>query len=80
MAKEKAATWNELYDELDTMEGERKIYRIAAERDKKTKDMENAKTIKDENGTLLTDPEKVKTRWNEYCQKLLNEENDRNPT
>ena len=34
VAEEKAAAWIELYDELDTKEGERKIYRIAAERDK----------------------------------------------
>ena len=37
-------------------------------------------TIKDENCALLTDPGKVKTRWTEYFQTLLNEENDRNPT
>ena len=45
---------NELYEELETPEGERKIFRIAKARDKASKDFSHMKQIKNEHGVILT--------------------------
>ena len=43
VATTKALAMNELYEELETPEGERKIFRIAKARDKATKDLSHMK-------------------------------------
>ena len=72
VAKAKAQALNE---ELETPEGERKIFRIAKAWYKSTKDYTQIKQIKDKNGMVMSDPDKIKERWKEYYEKLLNEEN-----
>ena len=64
-----------LYEELETPEGERKIFRIAKARDRATKDYTQIKQIKDGNGVVLSDQNKIKERWEGYFENLLNEEN-----
>ena len=44
---------DEVYKELETPEGERKIYRIAKARDKSAKDFTQIRQIKDEQGVVL---------------------------
>ena len=39
VAKAKAETWNEVYEELETPEGEKQILRIAKARDTASKDL-----------------------------------------
>ena len=55
VATNKALAMNELYEELETPEGGRKIFRIAKARDKATKDLSHMKQIKNEHGVVLRD-------------------------
>ena len=59
---------NELYEELETPEGERKISRIA-----KAKNFTKNNQIKDEQRVVLRD--RIMGRWKGYFDKLLNGEN-----
>ena len=72
MARAEAAS--ELYEELETVEGQKKIYRIAKYRNKATKDISHVKQMKDGSGAVLRDEERVRGRWKEYFENLLNEE------
>ena len=77
VATTKALAMNELYEELETPEGERKIFRIAKARDKTTKDFSHMKQIKNEHGVVLRDLDMIIGRWKGYFDKLPNEENPR---
>ena len=55
VAMNKALAMNELYEELETPEGERKMFRIAKARDKASKDFSHMKQIKNEHGVILRD-------------------------
>ena len=55
---------NELYEELETPEGERNIFRIAKARDKAVKDFSHMKQIKNEYGVVLRDLDMIIGRWN----------------
>ena len=61
---------NELYEELETPEGERMISRIS-----KAKDSTNNNQIKDEQRVVLRDLDRIMGRWQGCFDKLLNEEN-----
>ena len=37
------------------------------------------RVIKDENGNVMVNPQAVLKRWKQYFEKLMNEENDREP-
>ena len=63
---------NELYLELETPEGERKISRIV-----KAKDFTKNNQIKDEKRIVLRDLDRIMGRWKGYFDKLLNGENHR---
>ena len=75
MAKGRA--YEELYARLETKEGEKKLYRLARQRDRARKDVQHVRVIKDENGNVMVNSEAVLKRWKEYFEKLMNEENDR---
>ena len=74
VAVARAEPASELYEELETVEGQKKIYRIAEYRNKATKDISHVKQMKDGSGAVLRDEERVKERWKEYFENLLNEE------
>ena len=74
VARSKAHAMDEVYKELETPEGERKIYRIANARDKSAKDFTQIRQIKDEQGVVLWEHDKTIERWKVYFGKLLNEE------
>ena len=63
---------NELYEELETPDGERTLSRIA-----KAKHFTKNKQIKDEQRVVLRDLDRIMGRWKGYFDKLLNGENDR---
>ena len=63
---------NELYEELETPEGERNISRIA-----KAKVFTKNNTIKDEQRVVLMDLDRIMGRWKGYFDKLPNGENHR---
>ena len=77
MAKERA--YDNLYARLETKEGEKELYRLARPRDGAGKDVQHVMVIKDENGNVMVNSEAVLKRWKEYFEKLMNEENNRDP-
>lgn len=77
VAQAKAKAYENLYTELETKEGQNKIFKLARSRNKSTKDITHVKQIKDRNGTVLRKEEDILKRWKEYFERLLNEENDR---
>ena len=62
---------------MDTKEGENDLYRLARQRDRDGKDVQQARVIKDRNRHVLTGPSSVVGRWKEYFEELMNEENER---
>jgi hypothetical protein len=54
--------------------GENDIYRMAKSRERKTRDIIQVKCIKNETERLLTKDEDIKNRWQEYFDKLFNED------
>ena len=49
------------------------------ERDRAGKDIQHVRVIKNENGNVMINSEPVLKRWKEYFEKLMNEENNREP-
>ncbi|KAK3574312.1 hypothetical protein QTP86_004345 [Hemibagrus guttatus] len=77
VSKAKQKAYDELYTRLDTREGEKDLYRLARQRDRDGKDVQQVRVIKDRDGRVLTSEESVQRRWKEYFEKLMNEENER---
>ena len=50
VAKAKNKAYDELYEKLDTKEGEKDLYRLARQRDRAGKDVLQVQVIKDANG------------------------------
>ena len=75
VAKDRA--YDQLYQELDTKIGERKIFNLAKTRNKSTKDITHIRQIKDKDGNVLRKERDIIVRWKEYFESLLNEENER---
>ena len=64
MAKGRA--YDDLYTRLETKEGEKELYRLARQRDRAGKDVQDVKIIKDESGNVMVNSEAVLKRWKEY--------------
>ncbi|KAK3566503.1 hypothetical protein QTP86_034008 [Hemibagrus guttatus] len=77
VSKAKQKAYDELYMRLDTREGEKDLYRLARQRDRDGKDVQQVRVIKDRDGRVLTSEESVQRRWKEYFEELMNEENER---
>ncbi|KAK3507793.1 hypothetical protein QTP70_000403 [Hemibagrus guttatus] len=77
VSKAKQKAYDELYTRLDTKEGEKDLYRLARQRDRDGKDVQQVRVIKDRDGRVLTSEESVQRRWKEYFEELMNEENER---
>ena len=77
MAKGRA--YDDLYARLEIKEGEKELYRLARQRNRAGKDVQHVRVIKDENGNVMVNSEAVLKRWKEYIEKLMNEENNREP-
>ncbi|KAK3556890.1 hypothetical protein QTP70_022395 [Hemibagrus guttatus] len=77
VSKAKQKAYDELYTRLDTREGEKDLYRLARQRDRDRKDVQQVRVIKDRDGRVLTSEESVQRRWKEYFEELMNEENER---
>jgi hypothetical protein len=65
-----------LYQRLDMKKGENNIYRMTKSRESKTRDIIQVKCINDETERLLTKDEYIKNRWQEYFDKLFNEDSE----
>ncbi|KAK3508269.1 hypothetical protein QTP70_018021 [Hemibagrus guttatus] len=77
VSKAKQKAYDELYTRLDTREGEKDLYRLARQRDRDGKDVQQVRVIKDRDERVLTSEESVQRRWKEYFEELMNEENER---
>ncbi|KAK3569633.1 hypothetical protein QTP86_002580 [Hemibagrus guttatus] len=77
VSKAKQKAYEELYTRLDSREGEKDFYRLARQRDRDGKDVQQVRVIKDRDGRVLTSEESVQRRWKEYFEELMNEENER---
>ena len=79
VAMAKGRAYDNLYARLETKEGEKELYRLARQRDRAGKDVQHMRFIKDENGNVMINSEAVLKRWKEYFEKLVNNENNRDP-
>ena len=77
VAMAKGNAYDNLHARLETKEGEKKLYRLAWQRDRAGKDVQHVRILKDENGNVMISLEAVLKRWKEYFEKLMNEENER---
>ena len=77
VAKAKEKAYDELYANLSTKEGEKDLYRLARQRDRAAKDVQQVRVIKDADGSVLIGEERVRERWKKYFEELMNTENDR---
>ena len=67
--------WWELYKKLETKKRENELFKIAKQRNRQSKDVQQVIVIKSKTGEMLMKEEKVKQRWKEYFDNLLNQEN-----
>lgn len=77
VAQAKAQASQKLYEDLETTEGQKEIYRIARQRNKATKDTGHVKQIRNTHGEVLRREGDIQERWKNYFQELLNVENER---
>ena len=68
--------YEDLYQHLSTKKGERDIYKMVKIRERKTRDVNQVKCIKDGADQLLVKDEEIKRRWREYFDNLFNGENE----
>ena len=62
------------YQALEIKNREQQIYKIAKRREKRTKDLDQVKCIKNEEGNVLIANGDIKERWRNYFHKLFNKE------
>jgi hypothetical protein len=66
----------EMYRKLDTKEGENDVYKMAKIRERKIREFNQVKYIKDETNKILVNDDDIKNRLIEYFDKLFNEESE----
>ena len=58
----KGCVYDNLYERLETKEGERELYRLARQRDRAGKDIQHVRVTKNENGNIMANSEAVLKR------------------
>ena len=76
VAKAKESAYKDLYDKLDSIEGQKIIYKLSKTRERRTRDLTDIAYIMESNGTILTDEDEIKARWKGSFETLLNVENE----
>jgi hypothetical protein len=77
VSEARGQTYTELYQKLDTKEGENDVYKMTKLRERKIRDFNQIKCIKDDTNRLLVNDEEIKNRWREYFDKLFNDESEK---
>ena len=77
VAKTRNKKYEKLYERLETRDGQKELFKIVKQRDGQSKDVQQVKVIKSNNEEMFVEEKKVKQRWKEYFEKLLNQENPR---
>ena len=75
----KGRAYDDVYARLETKKGEKELYRLARQRDRAGKDVQHVRILKDENGNVIVSLEAVLKRRKKCFEKLMYEENDREP-
>ncbi|RZB42155.1 Ganglioside-induced differentiation-associated protein 2 [Glycine soja] len=73
VSEARAQAFDGLYQALGTRDGERSIYRLAKGRERKTRDLDQVKCVKDEEGKVLVHEKDIKERWRAYFHNLFND-------
>ncbi|XP_071703872.1 uncharacterized protein [Rutidosis leptorrhynchoides] len=71
VARAKDNAYEELYKKLDSKEGANEIYRIVKTRERKRRDIDNIKFIKDEAGRTIMKEDEIRKRWEGYFSSLF---------
>ncbi|XP_051209355.1 uncharacterized protein [Lolium perenne] len=74
VSEARGRAYEDIYQRLNTKEGERDIYKMAKFRERKMRDVNEVKCIKDLEDQLLVKEEAIKRRWQEYFDNLYNGE------
>ena len=77
VARAKWIAYRDMYKSLEEQGGVNTAIRIAKCRKKRSEDVSQIRCIKNKDGEVLLDDDKIKGRWKEYFEELLNVENDR---
>ncbi|KAH1194138.1 Craniofacial development protein 2 [Glycine max] len=73
VSEARAQAFDGLYQALGTRDGERSIYRLAKGRERKTRDLDHVKCVKDEEVKVLVHEKDIKERWKVYFHNLFND-------
>jgi hypothetical protein len=77
MSEARGQIYAEMYWKLDTKEGENDVYKMTKLWEKKIRDFNQVKCIKDEVYRFLVKGDEIKNRWREYFNKLFNDESEK---
>ncbi|XP_071683663.1 uncharacterized protein [Lolium perenne] len=76
VSEARGQAYEDLYQRLGMKEGEKYIYTMAKIRERKTRDVDQVKCIKDGADPLLVKDNEIKHRWREYFNGLFNGETE----
>jgi hypothetical protein len=77
MSEARGQAYTNLYQKLDMKKDENDVYKMDKLRERKIRDFNQVKCIKDEADRLLVKDEEIKNKWREYFDKLFNDESEK---